>query len=126
MKIYYDSMTGNTEKFARKLQSKFNIEIERINEYTVPTEDYLLITFTIGFGNVPESTKQFLERTKGMYLAGVCASGNRNWGANFAKSADVISKEYNVPVIHKFELQGLGRDVDFVGNYCYKENRIVV
>ncbi|MGL4820781.1 MAG: class Ib ribonucleoside-diphosphate reductase assembly flavoprotein NrdI, partial [Bacilli bacterium] len=45
------------------------------------------------------------------YLRGVAASGNRNWGQAFAKSATTISQTYNVPVIHTFELFGTTNDV---------------
>jgi protein involved in ribonucleotide reduction len=54
----------------------------------------------------------FLHRGKDEDDASVSASGNRNWGASFAKSADTISSLYDVPVITKFELSGTGRDVD--------------
>ena len=40
------------------------------------------------------------------YIRGVAASGNRNWGLNFAKAGRTISEEYNVPLLMKFELHG--------------------
>ncbi|NQD53699.1 class Ib ribonucleoside-diphosphate reductase assembly flavoprotein NrdI, partial [Bacillus altitudinis] len=39
-------------------------------------------------------------------------SGNKVWGDNFAKSADTISKQYQVPILHTFELSGTKRDVE--------------
>lgn len=33
-------------------------------------------------------------------------------GDNFAKSADTISKQYQVPILHTFELSGTKRDVE--------------
>lgn len=43
-------------------------------------------------------------------MIGVAASGNRNWGDKFARSADLISERYNVPVVYKFELAGTTGD----------------
>ncbi len=43
---------------------------------------------------------------------GVAASGNRVWGDNFAKSAEKISKQYQVPILGKFELSGTAKDVE--------------
>ena len=39
------------------------------------------------------------------YSLAVAASGNRNWGQNFAKAGHTISEEYKVPLM-KFEVQG--------------------
>lgn len=45
------------------------------------------------------------------YLAGVAASGNRNWGDNYAKAADIIATQYGVPMVGRFELAGTDADV---------------
>ncbi len=45
------------------------------------------------------------------YLAGIAASGNRNWGDNYAKAADVIAAQYGVPIVGRFELAGTDADV---------------
>ena len=110
MLIVYDSKTGNVERFVRKLA----LRSLKIEEDTIIQEPYILITYTTKFGEVPKSVSHFLERNYS-YLAGVSASGNRNWGQFFAKSADVISNTYKVPVINKFEMFGNQQDViDFL------------
>ena len=58
---------------------------------------------------MPQLVEDFLTKNN-KYLRGVAASGNRNWGDMFAKSADVISDKYNVPVLMKFELSGTIND----------------
>lgn len=73
-------------------------------------EPFVLVTFTTGFGLIPETTNLFLE-LNGNFLTGVASSGNRNW-KSFAKAADTISEIYGVPVIHRFELSGTNRDVE--------------
>ncbi|PWV97923.1 protein involved in ribonucleotide reduction [Paenibacillus cellulosilyticus] len=111
MLVVYDSRTGNVRRFVEKLNMKsVSLDDGETADITVD-EPFVLVTFTTGFGQVPDRVEKFLRRNSSK-LRGVSASGNRNWGESFAKSADDISKRYNVPVIHKFELSGTGRDVD--------------
>lgn len=71
---------------------------------------FVLVTFTTGLGLVPSTTNDFLNLS-GENMVGVASSGNRNW-KTFAKAAEIISEQYKVPVIHRFELSGTNRDVD--------------
>ncbi|MCC3373941.1 class Ib ribonucleoside-diphosphate reductase assembly flavoprotein NrdI [Cohnella sp. REN36] len=107
MVIAFDSKTGNVRRFIRKL----NLPAVQIDEAITLEEPFVLVTYTTGFGQVPEKVASFLQRNH-RHLVGVSASGNRNWGEGFARSADTISQQYGVPVIHKFELSGTQRDVD--------------
>lgn len=107
MLVAYDSKTGNVRRFV----SKTSFPCVEIDPELMLDEPFVLVTYTTGFGQVPEKVVAFLKRNHSM-LRGVSASGNRNWGASFAKSADTISSLYDVPVITKFELSGTGRDVD--------------
>lgn len=107
MIIMYDSLTGNVARFTRKLP----IEVTRITSHMVMNQDFVLITYTTGLGKVSDTTKAFL-KTNNQYLKGIASSGNRNFGTYFAKAADEISRQYNVPIISKFELSGTPTDVD--------------
>jgi protein involved in ribonucleotide reduction len=100
-------MTGNVKRFVNKLrmpsiQIKDGLKVE---------EPYILVTYTTGFGNVPDNVHSFLSENANQ-LKAVSASGNRNWGDSFAASADKIASEYNVPVLSKFEMAGTNRDID--------------
>jgi protein involved in ribonucleotide reduction len=106
--IVYDSRTGNVRRFIHKL----NMRAIQITEDLIVEEPFVLVTYTTGFGNVPDKVLHFLKNNH-PYLAGVSASGNRNWGSNFAKAADIISNMYGVPLISKFELSGTKSDVEF-------------
>ena len=109
MLIAYDSRTGNVQRFVRKLGPAYrSVQIQPDLKLHEP---FLLITYTTGFGQVPEKVDAFLALNHEL-LRGVSASGNRNWGDHFARSADLISRRYHVPVICKFELSGTGRDVE--------------
>lgn len=101
-------MTGNVERFI----SKLNMNAMKITDETIAKEEFICVTYTTGFGCVPEITKKFLNKNY-PFLKGVSSSGNKNWGKNYAKSADVISLNYNVPIISKFELSGTKQDVEY-------------
>jgi len=107
MLIAFDSRTGNVRKFVEKLP----LRSVRIEEDLTIEEPFVLVTYTTGFGNVPDKVLRFLKRN-GNRLKGVAASGNRNWGVHFARSADTISDMYGVPILGKFELSGTARDLE--------------
>lgn len=106
MLIAYDSKTGNVRRFVNKL----NMDIVQIEEDMILNEPFVLVTYTTGFGKVPVKTLKFLEKNH-KNMIGIAASGNRNWGDNFCKSAITISNMYNKPVVHRFELSGTNKDV---------------
>lgn len=107
MLIVYDSLTGNVRRFVDKL----GLPNLRIQDGLTVGEPFILITYTTGLGFVPDSTKQFLEDNSA-HLIGVATSGNKNFGNYYALAADIIAKQYEVPVIHKFEFSGLPSDVE--------------
>lgn len=106
MLVVYSSMTGNVERFTKKL----SYPSVRITDSLVVEEPYILVTYTTGFGQVPPEVQSFLKQNYSL-MRGVAASGNKNWGGYFARSADVVALEYGVPVIHQFELSGLPKDI---------------
>lgn len=109
MLVIYDTRTNNVKRFTQKLDAN-SIQVY---EGMKVNEPYVLITYTDGFGNVPKSTLTFLEANHS-FLRAVASSGNRNWGSNFAKSADIIAEKFNVPIILKFELSGTPEDVQML------------
>jgi ribonucleoside-diphosphate reductase 2, operon protein nrdI len=113
----YDSFTGNVERFVKKL----NVKAIKVTSNLTLSRPSILITYTTGFGEVPKSTIVFLDKNKN-YIIGIAVSGNRNWGNNFARAADIISEKYNIPIIHKFELSGTPEDVQ---TFLQEAQRIV-
>lgn len=106
MLIVYDSRTGNVKRFVSKLHRPSI----RIEAGLMVNEPYVLLTYTTGFGEVPQTTQQFLEGNS-RWLAGVAVSGNMNWGSRYGMAGDVIAARYGVPLLHKFELSGTVHDV---------------
>ncbi|QCT75851.1 class Ib ribonucleoside-diphosphate reductase assembly flavoprotein NrdI [Macrococcoides canis] len=107
MMIVYYSLTGNVKRFIQKTKYKRTLALEQAEGINEP---YIIVTGTIGFGEIPDSVKQFLDRHSTNLMA-VAASGNRNWGQNFARAGDLISSTYHVPLLMKFELHGNDKDV---------------
>lgn len=105
MIIVYYSLIGNVRRFV----DKTGLPRMPIGDYEIK-EPFVLVTSTLGFGEVPAPVEAFLKRN-GSQLAGVAASGNRNFGSHFGKAADVIAEKYGVPVLLKFEMSGTGEDV---------------
>jgi protein involved in ribonucleotide reduction len=106
--VIYASKTGNVKRFVGKLNDIRLVNLADIQGKV--NEPYVIITYTAGFGKVPNKVEEFLSENSS-YLRGVASSGNRNWGSNFCKSAEIISKRYDVPIILKFELSGTKKDV---------------
>ena len=99
-------MTGNVKRFV----SKLGYDAVQVSENLVVDRPFILITYTIGRGNVPESTKEFLNRNS-LFLSGVASSGNKNWGSFYARAGKIIALKYSVPLIHMFELSGTTSDI---------------
>ncbi|MGE6631538.1 class Ib ribonucleoside-diphosphate reductase assembly flavoprotein NrdI [Bacillus sp. NPDC077027] len=108
IQIVFDSKTGNVQRFLDKIP--FTDKRKLTGEEFLDSP-FILVTYTTGFGQVPSATQEFLEKNAHLLL-GVAVSGNKVWGDNFAKSADTISKQYQVPILHTFELSGTKRDVE--------------
>ena len=108
--IYYDSKTGNVERFMQKVAELTGWVTKKIEPEMHIEHDGHLVTFTTRFGEVPETTKSFLQYASPRLLS-VSSSGNRNWGSNFALAGDKIASAYGLPLAFKFELSGTMEDV---------------
>ena len=109
MKLVYASRTGNVQSFVEKLGLTNVLEIENGNEKV--NENFVLITYTDGFGDLPEEVSTFLESNSN-YLVAVAASGDTSYGEAYCLAADVVADNYGVPIIGKFEFDGTNEDVD--------------
>ncbi|MFC3198832.1 class Ib ribonucleoside-diphosphate reductase assembly flavoprotein NrdI [Parapedobacter deserti] len=110
-RIYYDSKTGNVERFMQKVTDLTGWTAQQIHPDMEVKHEGHLVTYTTRFGEVPETTKNFLQYASS-YLLSVSSSGNRNWGRNFAMAGEKIANEYGIPLALKFELSGTNEDVN--------------
>ncbi len=108
MKIVYASRTGNVESLVGKLGLTDALRITDGSESV--SEDFILITYTDGYGDVPVEVSTFLENNHAN-LKGVIASGDTSYGEAFCQSGDKISHEYDVPFLYKVENDGTDVDV---------------
>lgn len=109
MKIIYFSQTGNIARFVKKLTMFEVVRLHTGDEIT--DENFVLITNTTNFGEVPLVVANFLENNSANLIA-VAGSGNRNWGDMYAKAVDTVAIQYGVPILLKFELSGYKKDID--------------
>lgn len=113
MLIAYYSNTGNVERFVDKLRAK-GLVCENISDHPLLDQDFILITPTQQFGMVPKEVEEFLLNNN-KYLKAVASSGNKMWGAQlFGRSGNIISEQYNVPLLHKFQNHGFDSDIEIM------------
>jgi len=108
MKIVYASRTGNVESFVMKLGLSDTLEIEKGNE--VLAEEFVLITYTDGDGEIPVEVEAFLGNNAN-WIRGVAGSGDREYGDSYCLAATSIADQYGVPVLLLFEQDGSDQDV---------------
>ncbi len=107
MIVIFDSLTGQTKKFADNLGFK-SVHV-KLYEGS-PDDEIFLVTRSINFGQIPLTTKDFLDTYKEKVI-GVAVSGNRNWGINYGKAGESIESYYGIPLVLKFEGSGYKSDV---------------
>lgn len=110
MIITYESKTGNVRRFVKALQHKLDIETIEITDDTIINQEFIHITYTIGFGEVPERTLNFINNNKNK-IRGVAVSGNKVWGDNYGLAGDKLSAKFHTPLLLKFELSGTKQDL---------------
>mgnify|MGYP002887766503 CR=1 FL=1 len=122
--VFFSSATENTLRFVHKLGFP-NIRIPIFSKDSIEVnEDFILITPTYGGGAsmdgresnpVPKQVEKFLSNpTHAKHMKGVIAGGNINFGEDYCKAGVVISRQYNVPYLWRFELLGTPHDVETV------------
>ena len=118
MFVYYDSKTGNVQRFIDKIKKERpEWSFVKISSDMEISENGHLVTFTTNFGEIPDTTEKFLENENNRkYIKSVSSSGNMNWGTLFGKAADNIEEKYGISVLMKFELSGTHVQVEYFIN----------
>ena len=118
MFVYYDSKTGNVQRFIDKIKKERpEWSFVKISGDMEILENGHLVTFTTNFGEIPDTTEKFLKNENNRkYIKSVSSSGNMNWGTLFGKAADNIEETYGIPVLMKFELSGTHVQVEYFIN----------
>ncbi len=104
MKLVYASRTGNVQKLVNKLGVADALKIADGTETVA--EDFVLITYTDGKGNIPKTVKAFLD-ANAANCKGAAVSGNKDrFAATFTGAADEIAAQYGLPIIARFHMDG--------------------
>ena len=107
MRLAYASRTGNVKSIIDRLGVTDAIDVSLSNGID---EDYILFTYTDGYGDVPYEVEDFLENSKN--IKGVVVSGNKSFADTYCMAGEVISKKYNVPLLYKVEDAGTEEDIE--------------
>lgn len=108
MKIAYASRTGNVQSIVNQLGVDDAICIASGNE-TIDS-DYVLFTYTDGYGDVPAEVETFLIANS-MKLRGVVVSGDTGYGEAYCLAGDKIAEQYDVACLYKVENDGTAADI---------------
>ncbi|MCY1704191.1 class Ib ribonucleoside-diphosphate reductase assembly flavoprotein NrdI [Deinococcus sp. SL84] len=115
MQLIYDTLTGNTRRFAHKVADLTGLEAVALKEAS-PQEPYLLLTYTFGSGAVPDTTRAFLQDHAPL-MRGVVSSGSFHWGENFGRAGEVIAGAYGVPFVMRVNKSGNLSDAQAVAEW---------
>ena len=110
MKIVYASRTGNVESIVSQLDQEA-LRIDTGSE-TI-TDDYILFTYTDGYGDVPAEVESFLA-SNSMFLKGVVVSGDTGYRDAYCLAGDKIAEEYGVDCLYKVENAGTAQDIEAI------------
>lgn len=119
--VYYSNHSGNTKRFVERLGLggvRIPIDLSNDGDFLVDAE-YVLFVPTYGGGNektaIPKAVKRFLNvPSNRALLRGVVGFGNTNFGDDFCKAAEVISRKTGVPIVAKVEIFGTDNDLNKV------------
>ncbi|AWB82559.1 class Ib ribonucleoside-diphosphate reductase assembly flavoprotein NrdI [Corynebacterium yudongzhengii] len=123
--VYFSSVTENTRRFVDKLQlPSARIPLRPTDPPLRVDEPYVLVCPTYGGGvsisgqnsrPVPPQVIRFLnDEHNRSFIRAVISSGNANFGADFGKAGDIISRKCGVPYVYRFEIMGNDEDVRVV------------
>lgn len=110
MKYYFASRTGNVENLVAKL----GIAVDRIVDGSEAADgDYILFTYTDGYGDIPAEVEAFLAANSGS-CKGVVVSGDTSYGDAYCGAAEKIADGYGINCLYKVENDGTDADVEAI------------
>jgi len=111
MLVVFMSLTGQTRKFVKKLGWP-SLEITLDNAFIEVNEPFIFVAPTYE-REATDLIADFLETGHNTdYLEGFAGSGNLNFNHLYCFTAKDYARDYNVPLLHLFEFQGMDSDVE--------------
>lgn len=112
LKVVYFSVTGQTRRFVKKLESDNTYEIDGIDPEHEVNEPFVLVVPSYSDDAITEPVDEFLSYgSNAKNLKGIVGNGNRNFAELFIITAKRLAKKYHAPIIYAFEFNGTPRDV---------------
>ncbi len=116
--VFFSHASGNTKRFVDALRvprtQRIDVRYGRGLEGCGPvrmTAPYVLVIPTYKSERntfVPESVKRFLrDFDNSKFMIGVIGTGSRNFGTEFCRAAELVSKRFGVPVVGEVEFSGM-------------------
>ena len=105
--VYWSSNSGGTRRVAEALSTN-TVELADYDG----TSPYVMLTPTYDQprgGFTPRPVQQFLEEHAHL-MVGVAGAGNRNFGEHYCQAGKDISKQHNVPIVHRIDIMGTEDD----------------
>ena len=105
--VYWSSNSGGTRRVAEAL----NTDAVELSDYD-GISPYVLMCPTYDQprgGFTPKPVQQFLDDHAHL-MVGVAGAGNRNFGEHYCQAAIDISRQHNVPIVHRIDIMGTEDD----------------
>ena len=105
--VYWSSNSGGTRRVAEAL----NTDTVELADYD-GTSPYVLMTPTYDQprgGFTPKPVQQFLEKYAHR-MVGVLGVGNLNFQEYYCQAAIDISKQHDIPIVHRIDIMGTADD----------------
>lgn len=104
------TVVGNTRRFVEKLEMD-SLELSDANAFSEIQENFIMIAPTYAI-EMTDVLNDFLETGNNLsYCKGVVGAGNRNFNDLYCFTAEDISLDYDIPLLHRLEFQGSDNDV---------------
>ena len=105
--VYWSSNSGGTRRVAEALDT----DTVELSDYD-GTSPYVMLTPTYDQprgGFTPKPVQAFLEEYAHL-MVGVAGSGNMNFGKHYCQAAIDISKQHDIPIVHRIDIMGTTDD----------------
>ena len=116
MVLAFASRTGNVKSIIDRLGVSNVVDV---SETDTLNEDFIIFTYTDGYGDVPYEVEDFLSNNS-KYLKGVVVSGSKDFTDTYCMAGDRISNKYNVPLLYKVEEAGTDEDIKNISDIISK------
>lgn len=119
--VYFSNVSENTHRFVKKLDVDSLVRIPVMHQRDQPAIEvetpFILVVPTYGdkrqTNYVPRQVIKFLNvESNRNRMVGVIATGNTNFGREYALSGNIIAEKCNVPHLYSLELMGTLTDVE--------------